>query len=174
MKQQCIVAILLVLGPFVCAQDESKVALGAGAEFNMNARKYFAGGAALALDFTLPRAFAIGVSATASFNAALTAVEAAALARRYFGSVGFFAQADAGAILYMEDMYRDGPLQALFSGGLRLGFRLTPDIVPPSAATWYIEPYARGGYPFLFSVGVLAGVRFVPREKQTVGDVINR
>ena len=160
MKNQCIVAILLVLGQCAFAQDGSAAALGAGAEMNMNAHKYFAGGAVLGLDFTLPHSFAIGVLGTASFNTALTAIEAAAMLRRYFGSKGFFMQADAGALFYMEDMYRDGTIRAMFSGGLRTGFRL-----PYSAQAWYIEPYARGGYPFIFSVGVVAGVRFFHKEQ---------
>lgn len=160
--------VVILLGQSVCAQ-ESKVALGAGMEMNMNAHNYFAGGAVLGLDVNLPRSFAAGLSATASFkDTGLTAIEAAAMLRRYFGSKGFFfAQADAGALFYLEAAYRAEKIRTLFSGGLRAGVRL------PIGSLWYIEPYARGGYPFIFSVGVIAGIRFPHKEPES-GEVINR
>ena len=150
-------------------QAHGIAALGAGLEVNMNNYKNVAGGAALGLDFTLPRSFAIGLSATASFKTALTAIEAAAMLRRYFGSKGFFVQADAGVLFYMEDEYRE-QAKPMVSGGLRAGFRL------PLGATLYIEPYARGGYPFMFSAGVLFGARFFKKEKsqEIEGAGINR
>jgi hypothetical protein len=36
---------------------------------------------------------------------------------------------------------------------LRGGYRM------PVGSLWYIEPYGRGGYPFVFGIGVMAGVR---------------
>ena len=165
MKKCVVMLILFALSQHAFAQDAAPgaAALGAGAEINMNARNYFAGGAALALDFALPRAFAAGLSGTASFNRGLTTVEAAAMLRRYFGSKGFFMQADAGAMFYLEEAYREERLRTLVSGGLRAGFRV------PLGAAFYIEPYARGGYPFMFSAGVIGGMRFIHK-----GETINR
>ena len=195
MRKTCVVAILFALSQLAFAQDSAAApggdfapgdgfvpsggmapgdfvpgtaALGAGAEVNMNAHNNFAGGAALGLDFALPYAFAAGLSATASFNSGLTAVEAAALLRRYFGAKGFFLQADAGALFYLEAAYREERLRTLFSGGLRAGFRI-PLGAMPSGTAFYIEPYARGGYPFIFSAGVIAGARFIHK-----GETINR
>jgi len=120
----------------------------------MNARENFAGGAALAFDYALPFSFAIGVSFTASNNfSGIAVMEPAALLRRYFsknGNSGLFLQADAGAFLIFED----GKIIPLFMGGLRGGFRL------PLKSSFYIEPYGRAGYPFVFGIGVLTGIRF--------------
>ena len=165
MRKGQMVLMLFALGQLAFAQDFAlgTPALGAGAEVNMNAHNNFAGGAALGLDFALPYAFAAGLGATASFKTGITAVEAAAMLRRYFGSKGFFAQADAGALFYLEAAYREERLRTLFSGGLRAGFRV------PLGAMFYIEPYARGGYPFIFSTGVIGGMRFIHK-----GETINR
>jgi len=39
-------------------------------------------------------------------------------------------------------------------GGLRAGYRL------PLGDMFFIEPFGRVGYPFMFGIGALAGVRF--------------
>jgi len=131
-----------------------KASLGIGAEWNMNSRENFAGGAVLAFNYALPRSFALGVNVTASSNFnGITVIEPAALIRRYFfgGYKGFFVQADAGAYLILED---GEDLKPMFSGGLRGGFRF------PIKTNFYIEPYGRIGYPFVFGVGVLTGINF--------------
>jgi len=133
--------------------QEKKVALGIGAEWNMNSRENFAGGAVLAFDYPLPHSFAVGLNATASSNfSGITVIEPAALFRWYFlgGQNGFFVQADCGAYLILED----GEFTAMFLGGLRGGFRV------PLKTNFYIEPYGRIGYPFAFGVGALAGIKF--------------
>jgi len=136
------------------AQDEKKMAFGLGPEFNMNSRENFAGGAALSFDFNIASSFAAGLTVTGSSNfSGIAVIEPAALFRWYFlgkGHTGFFAQADAGAYLVLEE----GELTPLFLGGLRAGFRL------PLGSSFYIEPYGRGGYPFVFGIGLLAGLRF--------------
>ena len=133
--------------------------VGLWPEWNMNSRKGFAAGAGLGFDYNLSRFFAAGLSVTASHNfTAFTAIEPAAMFRWYFSGknhTGFFAQADAGAYLYMEN----GQIIPVFMGGLHTGFRL------PLGRSFYIEPYGRGGYPFAFGVGVAAGMRFLPAGK---------
>ena len=156
---------MLISGLYVFAQDgknESanhngqgvkKAAVGLGAEFNMNSRYNFAGGVVIGFDFNLSRAFAVGFTVTGSSNfSGIAVIEPAALFRWYvFGnSAGLFVQADAGAYLILED----GELTPLFLGGLRGGFRL------PLGSTFFIEPYGRVGYPFVFGVGASAGIRF--------------
>jgi hypothetical protein len=47
----------------------------------------------------------------------------------------------------------DEDVTPLFDGGLRVGFRI------PVGERYYIEPYGRGGYPFVFGIGVMVGVK---------------
>jgi hypothetical protein len=145
-------ALILVLGMNVYAL-EKKAAIGAGMEWNMNARENFAGGALLSFDCNLPRSFAIGLNVTASINFSdITVIEPATFFRWYFlgGHNGFFVQADLGAYLIFEN----DDLTTLFLGGLRGGFRF------PLGKSFYVEPFGRIGYPFAFGVGALAGIKF--------------
>jgi hypothetical protein len=133
--------------------QEKKASLGIGAEWNMNSRENFAGGAVLSFDYALPHSLALGINVTASSNfGGITVIEPAALFRWYFlgGYGGFFLQADCGAYLIFEDE----ELTAMFLGGLRGGFRF------PIKTNFYIEPYGRIGYPFAFGIGVSAGIKF--------------
>jgi hypothetical protein len=139
-------------------QGVKKAAVSLGLEFNMNSRENFAGGAVLGFDFNLPRFLAVGLTVTYSNNfSGISVIEPAALFRWYFlGNVrsdffqGVFAQADIGAYLVLEDK----ELTPLFLGGIRGGFRL------PFGEMFFIEPYGRVGYPFLFGIGAMAGVKF--------------
>ena len=149
----------LVLAVALCPgfAQEPKMAIGLGPEFNMDSRENFAGGAALAFNYNLPVAAApltVGVTITGSYNFdGIFVGEPTALFRWYFlggGHTGFFVQADLGAFLILED----GDLTPMFDGGLRAGYRIA------LGEMFYLEPYARGGYPFVFGVGVLAGLRF--------------
>jgi len=152
-------ALLFLFAVGVFAQEADvktkKAALGIGAEWNMNSRENYAGGAALTFDYALPHSFALGVTVTASSNFnGIAVIEPAALFRWYFlgsNNNGFFLQADIGAYLILED---EEDLKTMFNGGLRGGFRF------PIKTNFYIEPYGRIGYPFAFGVGALAGVKF--------------
>ena len=129
------------------------IGLGLGAEFNMNSREMFAGGALLNFDFNLPMApIAVGVTGTVSSNFGEgLVVEASALFRWYFLGKkwsGFFAQADVGAVFIFEE----DETKPMFMGGLRAGYRFP-------LGMFYVEPYGRVGYPFMFGIGVLAGIR---------------
>jgi len=152
-------AILLITTLSAFAQEQSdgkKVAIGLGAEFNFNSRENFAGGAALGFDVDLPYSLATGANVAVSYNFDIIVVlEPTALFRWYFLGVkeqkhsGLFVQADAGAYLVLEEE----ELIPLFSGGLRVGLR-----VP--LKSFYIEPYGRFGSPYIFGVGLSAGVKF--------------
>jgi hypothetical protein len=148
----CAMAIL-ALSMNLYAQ-ETKAAVGLGLEWNMNSRVNFAGGAVLGFDYRFLRYFAAGLTVTASSNFdGITVIEPTALFRWYFlgkGHSGFFAQAEAGAYLILEE----GVVNPLFDGGLRGGYRL------PLKQRFYVEPYGRLGYPFAFGAGVMTGVRF--------------
>jgi hypothetical protein len=153
MKKPLFCALLLLLG--LCAfGQEYRAGLGLGPEFNMNARENFAGGATLGLDFNLPKTlFALGLTATASYNfEGFITMEPMAMFRWYSpgGSTGFFVQADAGAFLILEQGEFISPMAL---GGIRAGFRL------PLGERMYLEPYGRAGYPFMFGIGLVGGVR---------------
>jgi hypothetical protein len=142
---------IFALGMSVHAQ-ESKVALGLGPEWNMNSRENFAGGAVLGFDYNFLRSFAAGLNFTASSNFnGIAVIEPGAQFRWYFmgkGHSGPFAQADVGAYLILED-----GLTPMFDGGLRAGIRL------PFGRRFYVEPYGRGGYPFVFGIGAMTGLQ---------------
>lgn len=120
----------------------------------MNSRKNFAAGAVFGFDYNMGSSFAIGINLTASSNfSGITVIEPAAMFRWYFSDgthTGWFIQADTGVSLVLED----GEVSPLFLGGLRGGLRL------PLGDMFFAEPFGRVGYPFMFGVGVLAGVRF--------------
>jgi hypothetical protein len=122
----------------------------------MNTRNNFSGGAVLGFDVDLPYYMATGVTFTASHNFGnIVVLEPAALFRWYAIGMkeekpdGLFVQADVGAALILEQ----GEVTPMFAGGLRIGYRQLFE-------TFYIEPYARGGYPYMFGVGLSAGVKF--------------
>jgi len=133
-----------------------------GLEWNMNSQENFAGAIMLGFDYNLPRTigsltlapFAAGLTVTANNNFnGTTVIEPAALFRWYFlnkDHAGFFAQADIGAYLFIDE---DGTIP-LFLGGLRAGCRL------PVRKMFFAEPYGRLGYPFAFGIGATAGIKF--------------
>lgn len=136
----------------------TRIAVSVGPEWNMNARENFAAAAMMSADYNLPFSFAAGLNFAVSSNFQnITIVEPAAMFRWYFlrdkfvghDHSGFFAQADLGISMVVE---QDGA-SPMFMGGLRGGFRL------PLTELFYVEPYGRIGYPFAFGIGALAGVR---------------
>lgn len=140
------------------AMTESPMALGFGPELNMNSRKNLAWGMSAAFDYNLPIAIApftagASISVSDNFNS-VTVMEPGGMFRWYFGPaavsyLGFFAQADLGLHLLLDD----GDPEVRFMAGLRGGYRFT--VMP----LIYIEPYARFGYPFMFGFGAVGGVR---------------
>jgi len=159
-KKLFLIIIILTIAISAFAQTEEptvsgkKMAISLGPEWNMNARENFAVGAVLGFDYNLGSSFAVGINVTASSNfSGITVIEPAAMLRWYFlGSnhTGLFAQAEAGTYLVFED----SEVTPMFLGSLRGGFRL------PLGFLFFVEPFGRVGYPFMFGVGVLAGVRF--------------
>ena len=89
-------AMFLLVSLTAFAQDETKVALGLGLEWNMNSRENFAGGASLNFDYNLFRSFAAGLAFTASTNFnSIIVLEPATFFRWYFlrsDHTGLFAQ----------------------------------------------------------------------------------
>jgi len=138
-------------------QIDKKFAIGVGPEFNMNSRDNFAAGVSLNIDYALPLSFArlsVGLLFTASYNFdEIIVLEPAVSIRWYFlgtNGAGWFVQAEGGAYLVLEAE----DITPLFLGGIRAGFRL------PLSDMFFIEPFGRLGYPFMFGIGFLAGIRF--------------
>jgi len=160
---KAVLAIVLLLPCLPAFAGDQIMSLGLAPEWNMNSRENFAGGLGLHFDYNFPIAgacFAAGVAAGASTNfSGIGTVEPGALFRWYFpggGYAGGFLQADLGTSLILES----GGVTPLFLGGLRGGYRF------PIGGMFYIEPYGRAGYPFMFGIGATAGIRIGHREQQ--------
>jgi hypothetical protein len=145
--------LCMVLAGILNAQDSGHFYMGLGIEGNGNSRTGAALGENISLTYGIIKNLEAGISFGFSHNFQDIAVlEPAAAGRWYFlefAGNSLFAQADLGTSLILEDQ----EISPLFLGGITLGVRF------PFGA-WYAEPYARTGYPFLWSAGLKAGCRF--------------
>jgi hypothetical protein len=124
-----------------------------GIEGNANTREGGALGGILLLGVDLNQSFSLGLKTAFSSNMdTITTLEPAALFRYYlpFKFNGLFAQAEIGTAIFFED----GKSYPAFLGGLTFGWRYKV------WNDWYIEPSVRTGYPFIWGVGLLAGLSF--------------
>ena len=150
------------------AQDNEgyKWGVNAGVEMNMNSGNHHELHSIAALgfgvhtggDYNINDMFTAGLNLNFSFSD-LFAFEAAGFFRWYFLRIlpkvpGFlrniFVQADLGVWAGNDSHTKAAKFLGGGSAGIR--FRLP--------GNFYIEPYGRFGYPFLFGVGVTAGYRF--------------
>jgi hypothetical protein len=130
------------------AEDLFVTALG---EANLNARSGAAGGGGLAIGFGDGTAF--GGRFLLSGGRPLRVLEAGLFFRCYLpsfrGHEGFFAQGELGNSI----VYGEGRWTGDFYGGLALGWRFM------FGNHWYLEPFVRGGYPFIAGGGIGVGFR---------------
>jgi hypothetical protein len=132
---------------------------GIGAEVNANTREGTAAAGALFLGFDLNNTFALGIKAGFSSNFDSTAaLEPLAFLRYYLFPHLLFLQAEAGGSFILEE----GKSYPAFLGGIGVGWRF-------NFGNLYIEPYARGGYPFMWGIGLTAGVS-INREQKAVNN----
>jgi hypothetical protein len=123
--------------------------IGVGAEANANTREGVAAGGGLSFGFDLNRQFTLGFKAVYSNNFDTVAnVEPAAFFRMYLFS-GLFAQVEAGGSFFFED----NEVYPAPYGGLTAGWQFL------LGEKFFLEPFARGGYPIAWSVGVNFGMR---------------
>jgi hypothetical protein len=151
MKQIIYILYLFFITGSLSAQTGVFAALGV--EANSNTREGAAFGGSLSGGVDLDNQFSLGLKAAFSSNMdTITALETAALFRYYLPLKfsGLFAQAELGAVIFFEN---DSSYPA-FLGGAAFGWRFN------FYKNWYIEPYVRGGYPFIWGAGVLAGLHF--------------
>ena len=140
---------LFVSGTFVSALDGGFV--GLGGEANGNSKEKPAAGGILTMGLDINSFFAVGLKNAVSFSFEdLIVLENAAFFRYYpIKNMGLFLQADLGATVLFENE----KAKPVFLGGLLVGWRFN------FGKFFYLEPSARGGYPFIWGAGLTAGVK---------------
>ncbi|MDR2479844.1 MAG: OmpA family protein [Treponema sp.] len=150
-------AVLIISGlPLAPVHGQEGFSFGAGAEGNLLTLEdqSAALGGVINMENRLGPVFAMGVNIGSGYGwNNFFSIESRVFGRWYFaqpGNVAFFFQADAGLLVTFRsfDFFesRGSP-----SAGLTLGSRIK------LSNKWFIEPYIRGGYPYLGGIGVLAG-----------------
>ena len=155
-----LLTVLLILsGQFGFAQvgaDSGDMAIGAGLELNMNTSESFALALVLGFNYNLELIplfhFAVGghIHLSMDFKYATT-IEAIPYFRWYVlrgGYTGVFAQVDLGFSFILEETNN----YPMMHTGLRGGYRM------PIGDKYYVEAFARFGYPFFYGIGVIGGM----------------
>ena len=138
----------------------NKAAFGIGLDLNKNSLDGIGIGGGLLFDYALFRNFAIGLKILVSGDFfekqnEIFTIEPLFSTRFYVVSpsgesvTGLFIEGDIGTSL----IFANSNLNYSLNAGIELGFRQGIDY-------FYFEPFIRGGYPYLFGVGVSCGVRF--------------
>ncbi|MDR0645054.1 MAG: hypothetical protein LBG05_09185 [Treponema sp.] len=152
----------------VRAQNKA-VQLGFGLEGNMNTAHGGAFGRSMGVDFQLFKYIVNGIILTISDDfKQFTAIEPEIFARYYlpFNRIpllekqplfnikdgGFFVQGDLGMSI---DMGMAANVTPRLLGGLTIGLRY-----PFKDGDYYVEPFLKTGYPFLFGGGLRFGCKF--------------
>ncbi|MDR1230791.1 MAG: hypothetical protein LBK61_05260 [Spirochaetaceae bacterium] len=164
--------ILTVLGATggaatLYAQNAAGFSLWGGAEANGYSPTSAGFGGRIGEDYRFGEQFSFGSSFLLSSDGDFTTLEFSANLRYYLfrnesslikhynwaAVFHFFVQAEGGAGIFITE---DNTPQALLMGGLAIGSR----IALGRLSSFYIEPYARIGYPYILGVGVLGVYRF--------------
>ena len=153
--------------------NEKTIAIGLGPEINMNSGANtgvgnVAIGAVVTVDISFFSFWAAGLTGKLSHDmSSAWVVEGGLFIRRYFPGVpprqkerhsGFFAQAEGGFHLIAQDHAFMNEGERLFRAmaGLRIGYRF---LLGP-LRFFYVEPFARAGFPFAGGIGLMGGIRF--------------
>ena len=150
-------AILIVTGlALTPVYGQAGMSFGAGVEGNLLTleEQSAALGGVINMENRLGPVFALGANIGTAYGwNDFFSIENRVFGRWYFAkpaSLEFFFQADAGLLVTFRtfDFFesRGSP-----SAGLTLGSRINV------SNKWFIEPYIRGGYPYLGGIGVIAG-----------------
>jgi hypothetical protein len=154
-KKGSIVFCLLLF--LVTAPGAETLRIGIGLETNMNTRDGYALGRSVSLDFQIFKYIVNGVTLTISDDFGIfTVIEPEVFGRWYFKDFGFkgggfFIQADLGVSLVIEA----SETKPHILGGLTAGFRY-----PFLGGDYYVEPFIKSGYPFIWGAGARVGCRF--------------
>jgi hypothetical protein len=145
--------LLIVLVSLVGAQETKQFALGLGVEGNMNTRTSAALGGTASADYGIIPNLAAGIRFGFSHNFdQIMTLEPELFVRWYFWELKglfFFAQAGLGTAVIFEDKAAHPAVLGDIGVGLRIPLN-----------RWYVEPYLRTGYPFIWGAGLSAGYRF--------------
>jgi hypothetical protein len=164
----CVIFFLFLLVPVWAEKND--VNLGFGIEGNMNTNKGWAFGRSISVDIQLFKYVIMGTTLTISDDfKQFTAIEPAFFVRWHppltafpflkkavFLDVKdgvFFVQGDIGISVVIG--FFDRNVAPMFLGGLTLGFRF-----PFQNGDYFVEPFIKSGYPFLFGAGMRFGCRF--------------
>ncbi len=146
------------------AASYHKTSLGLLVEANKNCIEMIAPAGGACFDYSFARRFALGIKTMISYDVvesrkddknSIITIELLGLMRFYIvsptgePSSGLFLEGQAGvAIFSVKDEIRKVP-----SIGGEIGFRIPYKNV-------YVEPYLRGGYPYMIGAGLNFGLRF--------------
>jgi hypothetical protein len=157
MNKVLLLIMCITLVSLVEAQEAKQFSLGLGIEANMYARRGVALGTAVSADYGFLPNLAAGIKFGFSHNLArIMALEPEVFARWYAGDVKglfLFVQAGLGTSVIFEDRSEGRKAHPAVMGNLAAGLRIP-------LKQWYVEPYLRTGYPFIWGAGVSAGRRF--------------
>ena len=154
LKKILILYLLFCMAGPVFASDSINIGdmfFGIAAEANANTREGAAIGGAFSFGIEFLNQFASGIRVIFSHDTeSIFTVEPLAFFRYCLplGIPGFFVQAEMGASVFIED---DKSYPA-FSIGAAAGWRFK------ITDMFYIEPYVRAGYPFIWGAGLTAGL----------------
>lgn len=137
-----------------------KAAIGLQVEANKNSLDAIAPAVGFTFDYGLARKFALGAKIIASYDSnekdnTLFVVEPLLTARLYLVSptgeplAGLFFEGEGGYSL----LFVNSEMTSVFNAGGTVGFRFVFN-------QFYVEPELRCGYPYLFGIGLGAGLRF--------------
>jgi hypothetical protein len=144
--------VLFALAGTVHAQEGDVFSLGLGLEGNGNARRGAALGGVLLGEVMLTDHVAIGGKFGLSYDFDGVISPDLAFMLRYYlfklGDVSLFVQGGLGGGIFIEDSRARGSVLGEGGAGVRIPLK-----------TFYLEPYVRGGYPFMWGFGIAAGYR---------------
>jgi len=159
MNKKILLCLLLLFAYININANENTLKFGIGIEANMNAFENFAFGRSVSLETQffkhIVNGFAIAVSD--DFNK-LTVFQMEIFARSYFLEFdfsnltkgGFFLQGDLGMSFFLKRTDSSPKVLAGLTTGFRYYF---------NRRDYFIEPYIKGGYPFVFAFGLRTGCR---------------
>jgi len=150
MKRIFVLCLLLFVASSLFAAD---FIISFGAEANGNTPHGTAAGFGWLFGLDLNRYFGLGIKTNISYDLdSLYNMEQSGLLRFYlpFNKQGLFLQAAAGSSIFFTDNKSNFYLLGCITAGARFTFK----------ENFYIEPYARGGYPFTWGCGLNAGFKF--------------
>jgi len=165
-KKLFFTAILVFLSTGLFAYEG--VFAGLGPEIIANSRKGVALGGNFLFGVEFNALLAAGIRAAYSNNMdTVSSVETGAFFRYQMpflrgvsGASGPFVQAEMGSIIFYE---YDRVFPAV-SGGLSIGWRLSFPKESEQTHKWFIEPAVRAGYPYIWGVDIIAGIKFEKRN----------